>query len=80
MASSCPLFGLAFTGGPLRVYRQGVIGVFLMALAVPAFFFGTLFSRSAGGARALHRSRVTSGAASVMARIKHFPGDWNKSV
>src|SRR4029450_4900948 len=29
-----------FTGGAGFAYRQGVIGVFLMALAVPAFFFG----------------------------------------
>ena len=29
-----------FTGGAGFAYREGVIGVFLMALAVPAFFFG----------------------------------------
>src|SRR5262245_65047027 len=28
-----------FTGGAGFAYRQGVIGVFLMALAVPGFFF-----------------------------------------
>src|SRR5678815_5795115 len=32
-----------FTGGAGFAYRQGFIGVFLMFLAVPAFFFGYIF-------------------------------------
>jgi Na+/proline symporter len=36
-----------FTGGAGFAYRQGVIGVFLMALAVPAFFLGYIvFAKS----------------------------------
>jgi solute:Na+ symporter, SSS family len=44
-----------FTGGAGFAYRQGVIGVFLMALAVPAFFFGYIMF-----AQAWRRSRVTT--------------------
>ena len=44
-----------FTGGAGFAYRQGVIGVFLMALAVPAFFFGYLVF-----AQCWRRSRVTT--------------------
>jgi Na+/proline symporter len=44
-----------FTGGAGFAYRQGVIGVFLMFLAVPAFFFGYIFF-----AQAWRRSRVTT--------------------
>jgi SSS family transporter len=44
-----------FTGGAGFAYRQGVIGVFLMALAVPAFFFGYLVF-----AERWRRSRVTT--------------------
>ena len=44
-----------FTGGAGFAYRQGVIGVFLMALAVPAFFFGYIVF-----ARSWRRSRVTT--------------------
>src|SRR6476620_3147525 len=44
-----------FTGGAGFAYRQGVIGVFLMALAVPAFFFGYLIF-----AERWRRSRVTT--------------------
>jgi SSS family solute:Na+ symporter len=44
-----------FTGGAGFAYRQGVIGVFLMALAVPAFFFGYLVF-----AQRWRRSRVTT--------------------
>src|SRR2546423_2157006 len=44
-----------FTGGAGFAYRQGVIGVFLMALAVPAFFFGYIVF-----AQAWRRSRVTT--------------------
>ncbi|MFN2531359.1 MAG: hypothetical protein ABR555_08685 [Pyrinomonadaceae bacterium] len=44
-----------FTGGAGFAYRQGVIGVFLMALAVPAFFFGYLIF-----AKSWRRSRVTT--------------------
>jgi len=44
-----------FTGGAGFAYRQGVIGVFLMALAVPAFFFGYVVF-----AQRWRRSRVTT--------------------
>jgi Na+/proline symporter len=44
-----------FTGGAGFAYRQGAIGVFLMALAVPAFFFGYIVF-----AQAWRRSRVTT--------------------
>jgi SSS family solute:Na+ symporter len=44
-----------FTGGAGFAYRHGVIGVFLMALAVPAFIFGY-----AVFAQAWRRSRVTT--------------------
>jgi SSS family transporter len=44
-----------FTGGAGFAYRQGVIGVFLMALAVPAFLFGHIVF-----AQAWRRSRVTT--------------------
>ena len=44
-----------FTGGAGFAYRQGVIGVFLMALAVPAFFFGYIIF-----AKSWRRSRVTT--------------------
>src|SRR6266540_1745996 len=44
-----------FTGGAGFAYRQGVIGVFLMALAVPAFFFGYIVF-----AKCWRRSRVTT--------------------
>ena len=44
-----------FTGGAGFAYRQGVIGVFLMALAVPAFFFGYIVF-----AQCWRRSRVTT--------------------
>jgi len=44
-----------FTGGAGFAYRQGVIGVFLMGLAVPAFFFGYIFF-----ATAWRRSRVST--------------------
>ncbi len=44
-----------FTGGAGFAYRQGVIGVFLMALAVPAFFFGYIVF-----AQRWRRSRVTT--------------------
>ncbi|HEX3249917.1 MAG TPA: hypothetical protein VHS05_10855, partial [Pyrinomonadaceae bacterium] len=44
-----------FTGGAGFAYRQGFIGVFLMFLAVPAFFFGYVFF-----AQAWRRSRVTT--------------------
>jgi SSS family transporter len=44
-----------FTGGAGFAYRQGVIGVFLMALAVPAFFFGYIVFASSW-----RRSRVTT--------------------
>jgi SSS family transporter len=44
-----------FTGGAGFAYRQGVIGVFLLALAVPAFFFGYLVY-----AKKWRRSRVTT--------------------
>jgi SSS family solute:Na+ symporter len=44
-----------FTGGAGFAYRQGVIGVFLMALAVPAFFFGYIVF-----AQSWRRSRVTT--------------------
>ena len=43
-----------FTGGAGFAYRQGVIGVFLMFLAVPAFFFGYIFF-----AQSWRRSRVS---------------------
>jgi solute:Na+ symporter, SSS family len=44
-----------FTGGAGFAYRQGVIGVFLMSLAVPAFFFGYIVF-----AKCWRRSRVTT--------------------
>jgi len=44
-----------FTGGAGFAYRQGVIGVFLTGLAVPAFFFGYIFF-----ATAWRRSRVST--------------------
>ena len=44
-----------FTGGAGFAYRNGVIGVFLMNLAVPAFFFGYIVF-----AQAWRRSRVTT--------------------
>src|SRR5689334_23822044 len=44
-----------FTGGAGFAYRRGAIGVFLMALAVPAFFFGYIVF-----AQAWRRSRVTT--------------------
>ena len=44
-----------FTGGAGFAYRHGAIGVFLMALAVPAFFFGYIVF-----AQAWRRSRVTT--------------------
>jgi len=44
-----------FTGGAGFAYRQGVIGVSLMALAVPAFLFGYLIF-----AKRWRRSRVTT--------------------
>jgi solute:Na+ symporter, SSS family len=44
-----------FTGGAGFAYRQGFIGVFLMALAVPAFLFGYLVF-----AQRWRRSRVTT--------------------
>src|SRR6266446_10712239 len=44
-----------FTDGAGFAYRQGVIGVFLMALAVPAFFFGFIVF-----AQCWRRSRVTT--------------------
>jgi solute:Na+ symporter, SSS family len=44
-----------FTGGAGFAYRQGFIGVFLMALAVPAFWFGYLVF-----AQRWRRSRVTT--------------------
>jgi len=44
-----------FTGGAGFAYRNGVIGVFLMTLAVPAFFFGYIVF-----AQAWRRSRVTT--------------------
>ena len=44
-----------FTGGAGFAYRQGVIGVFLVALAVPAFFFGYIVF-----AKCWRRSRVTT--------------------
>jgi len=44
-----------FTGGAGFAYRQGVIGVFLMFLAVPAFLFGYVFF-----AQAWRRSRVST--------------------
>ena len=48
----------------------GVIGVFLMALAVPHFSLATLYSLSLGDGRALLRSSSTSGVASVTALTK----------
>src|ERR1051325_10751749 len=44
-----------FTGGAGFAYRHGIIGVFLMALAVPAFYFGYLIF-----AKLWRRSRVTT--------------------
>jgi len=44
-----------FTGGAGFAYRNGVIGVFLMNLAVPAFFFGYIVF-----AQSWRRSRVTT--------------------
>src|SRR6476619_811607 len=44
-----------FTGGAGFAYRQGVIGIFLLALAAPAFFFGYIVF-----AKAWRRSRVTT--------------------
>ena len=44
-----------FTGGAGFAYRQGVIGIFLMALAVPAFLFGYIIF-----AERWRRSRVTT--------------------
>jgi solute:Na+ symporter, SSS family len=44
-----------FTGGAGFAYRQGVIGVFLLGLAVPAFIFGFLLF-----AERWRRSRVTT--------------------
>src|SRR5215212_2462961 len=44
-----------FTGGAGFAYRNGLIGVFLMALAVPAFFFGYIIF-----AERWRRSRVTT--------------------
>ncbi len=44
-----------FTGGAGFAYREGVIGVFLMGLAVPAFFFGYIVY-----AKKWRRSRVTT--------------------
>ncbi|PYS71005.1 MAG: hypothetical protein DMF69_11775 [Acidobacteria bacterium] len=44
-----------FTGGAGFAYRNGVIGVFLMSLAVPAFFFGYIVF-----AKSWRRSRVTT--------------------
>lgn len=44
-----------FTGGAGFAYRQGFIGVFLLALAVPAFWFGYLVF-----AQRWRRSRVTT--------------------
>lgn len=44
-----------FTGGAGFAYRHGVIGVFLMFLAVPAFFFGYIVF-----AKSWRRSRVTT--------------------
>ncbi|MFL6208652.1 MAG: sodium:solute symporter family transporter [Pyrinomonadaceae bacterium] len=44
-----------FTGGAGFAYRQGVIGVFLLGLAVPAFFFGYIVF-----AKRWRRSRVTT--------------------
>jgi SSS family solute:Na+ symporter len=44
-----------FTGGAGFAYREGLIGVFLMALAVPAFYFGY-----AVFAKLWRRSRVTT--------------------
>src|SRR5437870_9837724 len=61
-----------FTGGAGFAYRQGVIGVFLLFLAVPAFMFGYFVF-----ANRWRRSRVTpllntSAARSVTARINFF--------
>src|SRR5215211_1483142 len=44
-----------FTGGAGFAYRFGLIGVFLMALAVPAFYFGYIIF-----AKLWRRSRVTT--------------------
>jgi SSS family solute:Na+ symporter len=44
-----------FTGGAGFAYRHGVIGLFLMNLAVPAFFFGYIVF-----AQSWRRSRVTT--------------------
>lgn len=44
-----------FTGGAGFAYRQGLIGVFLLWLAVPAFFFGYIVF-----AKLWRRSRVTT--------------------
>ncbi|HEY0380226.1 MAG TPA: hypothetical protein VGC87_25155 [Pyrinomonadaceae bacterium] len=44
-----------FTGGAGFAYRNGLIGVFLMALAVPAFYFGYIVF-----AKLWRRSRVTT--------------------
>src|SRR3954468_14276081 len=44
-----------FTGGAGFAYRNGLIGVFLMALAVPAFYFGYIIF-----AKLWRRSRVTT--------------------
>jgi SSS family transporter len=44
-----------FTGGAGFAYRQGLIGVFLLGLAVPAFFFGYIVF-----AKLWRRSRVTT--------------------
>src|SRR6266540_2209901 len=63
-----------FTGGAGFAYRQGVIGVFLMALAVPAFLFGYIIFAERCGALALQRWLSTFVAVSERARTKHFPG------
>src|SRR5918911_1774300 len=44
-----------FTGGAGFAYREGIIGVFLLGLAVPAFFFGYIVF-----AKLWRRSRVTT--------------------
>src|SRR5438093_1231995 len=54
-----------FTGGAGFAYRHGIIGVFLLLLAVPAFFLGySVF------AKRWRRGRVTNGIESVRMRFR----------
>ena len=63
-----------FTGGAGFAYRQGVIGVFLMASQCPPFSLATSCLLRPGGARVSRQSSSTSAVVSAKARTRRFRG------